>query len=95
MNSNSVIPILEVLREHFISRKQLYLTSLDLQQTYGFTDLDEHLGLLKSEGVNLVKIELLADEVRYFIANDEGLIVHTPEQLKEVLMMHGRDHGHD
>ena len=93
--NNSVIPILEVLREHFISRKQLYLTSLDLQQTYGLSDLDDHLEFLKSQGVNLVKVELLADEVRYFIANDQGLIVHTPEQLKQVLMMHGREHGHD
>lgn len=91
-NANSTLYIHGVLREHFISKKQSYLTVLKLQEDYGLDDIGQCLSHLKSEGVNLVKIELPKREpaIFYFKANDKGLIVHTQEQLRDLLMTVGQ-----
>lgn len=91
-NANSHLYIRDVLHEHFIQKKQSYLTALNLQVDYGLDDISRYLDFLSSEGVNLVKIELpkRVPPVFYFKANDKGLIVHTPEQLKDLLMTAGQ-----
>lgn len=90
-NTNSSLPILKALLNHFEGANQHYITSLELQRNYGVNNLDAHLPDFKSLGFNLVKIELSSGWASYFIANN-GLIVIAADQLKELLMTYGLEH---